>query len=139
MTCKYILFIEEAHNIIGRTGEARPSEENADPKAYATEFICRMMAECGGYDVGIGIIDQLPSALSPAVMKHVGSLTLLRETHEEDRESGGSAMLASKAQKENLVPHFISFTTMQPSFRRPGACRCRSTDRAWPSTHRSIQ
>ena len=38
-----------------------------------------------------------------------------------------------------LVPHFISFTTMPPSFVRPRAYLCRSTDTVWPSTHRSIQ
>ena len=102
MMCRHIIFIEEAHNIIGVISEAKPSEENADPKAYATEFICRMMAECGGDGVPIVIIDQLPSALSPAVLKHAGSLLLFRETHEEDRQVSGSAMLATEGQKQDM-------------------------------------
>jgi hypothetical protein len=98
----YVLFIEEAHNIIGLSGEAQPSEENADPKAYATEFICRMMAECGGYGVPIVIIDQLPSAVAAAVLKHAGALLELRTSHREDRETAGNAMLASEIEIEDL-------------------------------------
>ena len=33
-----------------------------------------------------------------------------------------------------LVLHFLSSTTMPPSYSRPGACRCRSTHKAWLST-----
>lgn len=102
MKCLFVLFIEEAHNIIGLSGEAQPSEENADPKAYATEFICRMMAECGGYGVPIVIVDQLPSAVAAAVIKHAGSLFVLRTSHREDREIVGSAMLASETDIEDM-------------------------------------
>jgi hypothetical protein len=102
MTCWYVLIIEEAHNIIGLTGDAKPSEENADPKAYATEFICRMLAECRGYEVAIVIIDQLPSAVAPAVIKHAVSLSIFRLSHEEDRETVGRAMLGSGTQIEDM-------------------------------------
>ncbi len=100
--CPYVLFIEEAHNIIGLSNNAQPSEENADPKAYATEFICRMMGECGGYDVSIAIIDQLPSAVAAAVLKHAGAITELRTSHREDREMVGNAMLADEMQIEDM-------------------------------------
>ena len=33
-----------------------------------------------------------------------------------------------------LVLHFLSSTTMPPSYSLPGACRCRSTHKAWLST-----
>ena len=34
----------------------------------------------------------------------------------------------------DLVLHFLSSTTMPPSYSLPGACRCRSTHKAWLST-----
>jgi len=103
MSCRHVLFIEEAHNVIGQVAEAKASEENADPKAHATEFMCRMLAECRGFGEGVVIIDQLPSAVSAAVIKHAGSKLVLRETHAEDREIIGGAMLFGETEMEDIA------------------------------------
>jgi len=66
---QFAIIIEEAHNIVGCNRDAMPSEDNADPKAFANELLCRMLAELRAVGVAIIIIDQLPSA--PPSQTHV--------------------------------------------------------------------
>ncbi len=65
--------IEEAHNIVGRSTDTATAENHADPKAYATELICRMLAELRALGVGLILIDQLPSQVAPQVIKNTGT------------------------------------------------------------------
>ena len=48
----HVTVIEEAHNIVGRTGSAKASEEIADPKAFAAHYVSRMLAELRGLGGG---------------------------------------------------------------------------------------
>ncbi|KPL24981.1 MAG: hypothetical protein AMJ75_02270 [Phycisphaerae bacterium SM1_79] len=98
----YAIGIEEAHVIIGRVGDAKPSEENPDTKAYATEFICRMLAELRGYNTSVIIIDQLPSAIAPEVRKITGSKLTLLHVDDEERQAIGGAMLLRKGELEDM-------------------------------------
>jgi len=97
-----VIALEEAHVIIGRASEARPSEENPDTKAYATEFICRMLAELRGYNVSIIIIDQLPSAIAAEVRKITGSKLTLLHVDDEERQAIGGTMLMRKGELEDM-------------------------------------
>ncbi|TFH03797.1 MAG: ATP-binding protein, partial [Spirochaetales bacterium] len=54
----HIIVIEEAHNIVGRTGQAIASEEVVDPKAFAAQYVSRMLAEMRALGEGIIIADQ---------------------------------------------------------------------------------
>ena len=100
---RYVIIIEEAHNIVGRTGEAQPSPDIADPKAFAAEYLCRMLAEVRALGVGIIIVDQLPSAVAPEVVKNTTTKLAFRQVYKEDREVIGASMLLSPMEIEELA------------------------------------
>lgn len=100
---RYVIFIEEAHNIIGRSSEFRASEDVADPKAFATELICRMLAELRALGIGIVIIDQLPSAVAPEVIKNTASKLAFQLVANQDREELGGTMLFGETEFEDIA------------------------------------
>jgi hypothetical protein len=100
---KHVTVIEEAHNIVGRTDQARPSEDFADPKAYAAEYVVRMLAEIRALGEGIIIADQLPSAVASSVVKNTGTKLAHRLVSLIDREDIGGAMLLQGPQTEEIA------------------------------------
>ena len=100
---RFVVFIEEAHNIIGRSFNASPSPDNADPKAFVTDLICNMLAELRSLGIGIVIIDQLPSAIAPQVIKNTATKLAFRQVDREDRETLGSAMLFRDYEFEDIA------------------------------------
>lgn len=99
----HVTVIEEAHNIVGRTGSAKASEEIADPKAFAAQYISRMLAELRALGEGIIIADQLPSAVAPEVVKNTGTKLAHRLVSNEDREDLGGAMLLGGTETEEIA------------------------------------
>ena len=99
----HVTIIEEAHNIVGRTGSAKASEEIADPKAFAAQYVSRMLAELRALGEGIIIADQLPSAVAPEVVKNTGTKLAHRLVSNEDREDLGGAMLLGGTEIEEIA------------------------------------
>ncbi len=100
---KHVTVIEEAHNIVGRSDNAHPSEDFADPKVYAAEFVVRMLAEIRAMGEGIIIADQLPTAVAASVVKTTGTKLAHRLVSLNDREDLGGAMLLEKFQMEEIA------------------------------------
>ena len=92
---KHVVFLEEAHNIAGRTGEG--GGEGADPRKHAAEYIARMLAEVRALGEGMIIADQLPSAVAPEVVKNTGAKLALRLVANDDREELGGTMLLDQS------------------------------------------
>jgi len=99
----HVTVIEEAHNIVGRTGRALASEEIADPKAFAAQYVSRMLAELRALGEGIIIADQLPSAVAPEVVKNTGTKLAHRLVSNDDREDLGGAMLLDAMEMEEIA------------------------------------
>jgi hypothetical protein len=99
---RHVLFIEEAHNLIGPSAE-EVSGEHADPKQAATAFIRDMLAEVRALRQGIVIADQLPTAMAPEVIKNTGFKVGLRITSGDDRQLLGSTMGANALQMEQMA------------------------------------
>ena len=99
----HVTVIEEAHNIVGRTGTAKASEEIADPRAFAAQYVSRMLAELRALGEGIIIADQLPSAVAPEVVKNTGTKLAHRLVSNEDREDLGGAMLFGDTEIEEIA------------------------------------
>ena len=97
------IVIEEAHNLVGRTGPARASEEAADPRAFAAEAVCRMLVEFRALGVAVIIVDQHPSAVAPEVIKATTTKLALRQVDEQDREDLGAAMLMGPMEMEEMA------------------------------------
>jgi hypothetical protein len=97
------IVLEEAHNIVGPAGKAVQSEQQADPKAFAAEFICLMLAELRALKVAIMIVDQLPSTVAPEVIKNTASKLAFRQVANEDRAELGGTMLFGQIETEEIA------------------------------------
>lgn len=100
---RLVIILEEAHNLVGRTGPARASEDAADPKAFAAEAICRMLVEFRALEVGVVIVDQHPTAVAPEVIKATGSKIAFRQVADEDRQDLGATMLFGPLELEEIA------------------------------------
>lgn len=99
--CRHVIFIEEAHNLIGPESEEQTGAD-ADPKIAATAFIVKMLAEVRALKEGIVIADQLPTVMAQEVLKNTGLKLGLRITSSDDRQLLGSTMAASSLQLEQM-------------------------------------
>ena len=99
---KHLLFLEEAHNLIGPSA-AGGDAEKADPKAAATAYIVKMLAEVRALGQGIVIGDQLPSNLAPEVLKNTSVRICHRLTAPDDRAQMQQSMNASELQFEQMA------------------------------------
>lgn len=98
-----LLVIDETHILVGPDTDATPSEDNPNPKAYASEFVCRMLAEMRARGVGIIISDQSSSAIATEILKHPASKLAFQQMHEQDRAAIGAAMLFSQQEQRDIA------------------------------------
>lgn len=98
---RHVIFIEEAHNLIGPESEEQTGAD-ADPKQAATAFVVKMLAEVRALKEGIVIADQLPTVMAQEVLKNTGLKIGLRITSADDRSLLGSTMAASAIQLEQM-------------------------------------
>jgi len=100
---RYVIIIEEAHNIVGQTDYAVPSSEIANPKAFAAEYVVRMLLELRAIGVGIVIVDQFPSGIAPEVIKSTSSKLAFRQVAKDDREELGASMIFGDIELEDIA------------------------------------
>ena len=98
---RHVIFIEEAHNLIGPESEEQTGAD-ADPKQAATAFVVKMLAEVRALKEGIVIADQLPTVMAQEVLKNTGLKIGLRITSADDKSLLGSTMAASAMQLEQM-------------------------------------
>lgn len=98
---RHVIFIEEAHNLIGPDSEEKSGGE-ANAKAAATAFIVKMLAEVRALKESIFIADQLPTAMAQEVIKNTGLKIALRLTAMDDRQLLGNSMSANSSQIEEM-------------------------------------
>lgn len=98
---RHVIFIEEAHNLIGPESEEQTGAD-AGPKQAATAFVVRMLAEVRALKEGIVIADQLPTVMAQEVLKNTGLKIGLKITSADDRSLLGSTMAASAVQLERM-------------------------------------
>ena len=99
---RHVIFIEEAHNLIGPESEEQTGAD-ADPKTAATAFVVKMLAEVRALKEGIIIADQLPTVMAQEVLKNTGLKIGLRITSSDDRSLLGGTMAASGLQLERMA------------------------------------
>lgn len=101
---RHVIFIEEAHNLIGPESQIINSQDS-NPKIAATSYIVKMLAEVRALREGIIIADQLPTAMAPEVIKNTNIKLVHRLTSSDDRALVGSTMSASALQMENIATY----------------------------------
>lgn len=98
---RHVIFIEEAHNLIGEESEEKSGSE-ANPKTAATAFIVKMLAEVRALRESVFIADQLPTAMAEEVIKNTGLKIGLRLTAMDDRQLLCNSMSANSSQIEEM-------------------------------------
>jgi len=99
---RHVIFIEEAHNLIGPESEEKTGAD-ADPKQAATAFVVKMLAEVRALKEGIVIADQLPTVMAQEVLKNTGLKIGMRITSQDDRALLGGTMAANSMQLEQMA------------------------------------
>lgn len=100
---RLVILLEEAHNVLGTSHNAVASEDNPDPKAFASDYFCRMLAEFRARGVAVVILDQSPSAIAAEVVKNTASKLAFRQVAEDDRKELGAAMLFGRTEFEEIA------------------------------------
>lgn len=100
---QHVTVIEEAHNIVCSSSPESAGEGQLKSKAYAAEYVTRMLAELRALGEGIVIVDQLPTAVAPSVIKNTATKLALRQVSQDDRELLGGTMLLGGKQVEELA------------------------------------
>ncbi len=99
---RLVIVIEEAHGLIpAHRGVSRGNEE-ADPEGHAARFLVKLLAEIRAYGVGIIVVDQIPSAVAPEVVKNTNVKITHGVADGEERDTIAAAMLLEPAVEESL-------------------------------------
>lgn len=98
----HLTLIEEAHRLL-RNVHTGPTSDFANPKGQAIETFSNMLAEIRAYGEGILVAEQIPTKLTPDVVKNTNLKIIHRTVAAEDRTVLGAAM--------NLSPGQAAFLT----------------------------
>ncbi len=100
---RYVIVIEEAHNVLGSTRNTPVSEDVADPKSSVAELLSKMLVELRALGVAIILSDQHPSSVESCASKSVGSKMAFREVYGDDRDELGRSMLFGPTEMQDIA------------------------------------
>lgn len=101
---RLIIFLEEAGSVIGPSTDARASETNADPKAFASELIAnRMLGQLRAEKIGLVILNQTSTSIAIEVLRNVGTKIACGVDESDEREAAAGAMLFGDIEKEDIA------------------------------------
>ena len=98
---RHVLLVEEAHRLLANV-TAEAGGQNA-ARVKAVEAFANLLAEIRAYGEGIIIVDQIPTKLTPDVIKNTGVKIAHRIVDEADRRTLGGAMAMSETQMLGLA------------------------------------
>ena len=98
---KHVLLIEEAHRLLRRTPEF-VSPEIGNSRGKAVETFTNVISEIREYGEGVIIVDQIPSKLTPDVVKNTNIKIVHRTLAKDDREYVGGTMNLTEEQDREL-------------------------------------
>lgn len=88
---KHITVLEEAHNILKRTGGVG-GMESADVQGKSVEMISASIAEMRTYGEGFIIVDQSPTAVDVSAIKNTNTKIVMRLPDYDDAQIAGKAI-----------------------------------------------
>lgn len=94
----HLTVIEEAHRLLRRSEPG-----TAGAAAHAVEMFAAMLAEVRAYGEGLIIAEQIPSKLTPDVIKNTAVKIVHRLPAKDDRESVGATMNVTDEQSRYVV------------------------------------
>jgi Helicase HerA, central domain len=99
---KHLLVIEEAHRLLEKV-QTNQSNESANMKGKALETFNNILSEIRAYGQGIVIADQIPSKLSPDIIKNTNLKIVHRLFDKEDRDIIGNSIGLAEDQTRELI------------------------------------
>lgn len=99
---KNLLVFEEAHRLL-ENAQANNNPEIADMKGKALETFNNILSEIRAYGQGIIVADQIPSKISPDVVKNTNLKIAHRLFAKDDRELIGNSIGLNQKQIDNLL------------------------------------
>jgi len=94
---KHITVLEEAHNILKRTGGVG-GQESADLQGKSVEMISSSIAEMRTFGEGFIIVDQSPTAVDASAIKNTNTKIIMRLPDYEDCQITGKSIGLSESQ-----------------------------------------
>ena len=82
---KHLLVIEEAHRLLKNVSTEK-NEDIGNPKGKAVEHFTNMLAEMRSYGQGVIVAEQIPTKLSPDVIKNSSNKIVHRIIAKDDKE-----------------------------------------------------
>lgn len=82
---QHLLVIEEAHRLL-KNVPSEHTEELGNPKGKAVEHFTNMLAEMRSYGQGVIVAEQIPSKISPDVIKNSSNKIIHRIISKDDQE-----------------------------------------------------
>ncbi|MEZ9055484.1 DUF87 domain-containing protein [Vibrio sp. 10N.261.49.A5] len=106
---RHLTLIEEAHRLL-----AHPDPSESNNKKQAVEMFADMLAEIRKYGEGLIIVDQIPSKLTPEVLKSTNTKIVHKLFAQDDKDAIGNTIALEKDQKTYLsrldVGHCVVFS-----------------------------
>ncbi|MFI9402224.1 ATP-binding protein [Nocardia sp. NPDC052316] len=93
---RHVTVVEEAHRLLRRA-------EPGTPAAHAVELFAALLAEIRAYGEGIIVAEQIPTKITPDVVKNTALKILHRLPATEDRDLVGATMNLAPAQSRHVV------------------------------------
>ena len=89
---RHVLVIEEAHRLLANIPDTSANMEASNPRGKAVSAFVDMLSEIRAYGEGVMVVDQLPSRVSPNIVKGTGAKIVHRLLATDDRENVGGTM-----------------------------------------------
>lgn len=99
---KHLMVIEEAHRLLENV-QQNNNNEIADMKGKALETFNNILSEIRAYGQGIVVADQIPTKISPDVIKNTNLKIVHRLFSLDDRNAVGDAIGLDHKQKKGLI------------------------------------
>ncbi len=98
---QHVLLIEEAHRLLRRVPEY-VSPEVGNTRGKAVETFANVISEIRTFGQGLVVVDQIPSKLTPDVIKNTNMKIVHRTLAQDDRAYVGATMNLNEAQSREL-------------------------------------
>jgi len=91
-TSKFLIVIEEAHNVIDRKYEEVSDEKQSGKGGHLVNQIVRLLAEGRGLGLGLMVIDQSANKIAPSVIANTNTKLIFRQEDGEEIKTIGTAI-----------------------------------------------
>lgn len=81
----HFMVIEEAHRLLKNVDTERTTEMMGNPKGKAVEVFCNILAEMRSLGQGVAVVEQIPSKISPDVIKNSNTKIVHRLVSKDDQ------------------------------------------------------